>query len=283
MSARGAKGYIGIVLWGILSCLLHPQSPTHLSTLIPSQGESSRELMRSCLMEVLNESSYIGEYGTPHAPGTLRDQPQPADEPHLPPSSLVMMAYSDLDETEDDDEEEEDHLAQARPSAVTSYVDLVPPTAGGGGGGIRVLRRMSPAPTLYQSPNCTQLDVLLDPRHTILLPSEAKVERLLALPIPPTISTITLIDHREDTPVAELPSRNRLCLTTPTLRNKVGESSTAAPRPTRGHRADYGFYQAHGVPRQTSESRGAALGQIQALQARDQTHADDPEGVGSSA
>ncbi|GKD62158.1 hypothetical protein Tco_1299667, partial [Tanacetum coccineum] len=27
----------------------------------------------------------------------------------------------------------------------------------------------------------------------------------------------------------------------------------------------------------------AALGQIQALQARDQTHADDPEGAGSSA
>ncbi|GKC58386.1 putative reverse transcriptase domain-containing protein [Tanacetum coccineum] len=40
---------------------------------------------------------------------------------------------------------------------------------------------------------------------------------------------------------AELPPRKRLCLNTPTSRNEVGESSTAAPRPTGGHRADYRF------------------------------------------
>ncbi|GJV60803.1 retrotransposon protein, putative, ty1-copia subclass [Tanacetum coccineum] len=34
-------------------------------------------------------------------------------------------------------------------------------------------------------------------------------------------------------------SRKRLCLTALTSRYKVGESSTAAPRPTGGHRADY--------------------------------------------
>ncbi|GKG47695.1 hypothetical protein Tco_0507180, partial [Tanacetum coccineum] len=33
----------------------------------------------------------------------------------------------------------------------------------------------------------------------------------------------------------------RLCLTTPTLRNVVRESLTAAPRPTGGHRVDYRF------------------------------------------
>ncbi|GKG49707.1 hypothetical protein Tco_0518481, partial [Tanacetum coccineum] len=32
-----------------------------------------------------------------------------------------------------------------------------------------------------------------------------------------------------------------LCPTAPTLRYKVGESSTATPRPTGGHRVDYGF------------------------------------------
>ncbi|GKB86307.1 hypothetical protein Tco_0958579 [Tanacetum coccineum] len=46
---------------------------------------------------------------------------------------------------------------------------------------------------------------------------------------------------REDTAEAELPPRKRLCLTTPTSRNEVGESLTAAPRPIGGHRADYGF------------------------------------------
>ncbi|GKG61725.1 hypothetical protein Tco_0621434, partial [Tanacetum coccineum] len=33
----------------------------------------------------------------------------------------------------------------------------------------------------------------------------------------------------------------RLCPTAPTSRYEVRESSTAAPRPTRGHRADYRF------------------------------------------
>ncbi|GKG43664.1 hypothetical protein Tco_0482757, partial [Tanacetum coccineum] len=49
------------------------------------------------------------------------------------------------------------------------------------------------------------------------------------------------VDRREDILEVELPHRKRLCLTTPTLRNEVGESSTVAPRPTGGHRADYGF------------------------------------------
>ncbi|GJS85126.1 hypothetical protein Tco_0751667 [Tanacetum coccineum] len=49
------------------------------------------------------------------------------------------------------------------------------------------------------------------------------------------------VDHREDTFEAELPPYKRLCLTALTSRYKVGESSMAAPRPTGGHGADYGF------------------------------------------
>ncbi|GJZ34377.1 hypothetical protein Tco_0580194 [Tanacetum coccineum] len=127
------------------------------------------------------------------------------------------------------------------------------------------------------------------PQTPILLPSEAEVERLLALPIPPLSplspwlsplpqipspplppppSSLHLallvptslplplsplpplpallfmppqIDRREDIPEAELPPRKRLCPTASTSRYEVGESSTAAPRPTRGYRADYGF------------------------------------------
>ncbi|GKF37802.1 hypothetical protein Tco_0114560, partial [Tanacetum coccineum] len=69
-----------------------------------------------------------------------------------------------------------------------------------------------------------------------------------------TITTSTVVtaftttfDHREDIPEAELPPCKRLCPTAPTSRYEVGESSTTAPRPTRGHRADYGFIDTMGV------------------------------------
>ncbi|GJR77516.1 hypothetical protein Tco_0089881 [Tanacetum coccineum] len=277
------------------------------------------------------------------------------------------------DEEPFEDEEEEEHLALADPSAVP-VVDLVPSA-----GDTEVFETDESAPTPVPSPRRHTARMSVRPQTPILLPSEAKVERLLALPIPPPsplspwssplpqipspplpppplslhlpppvptslpltssplpplsalLSIPPPVDHREDTPVAELPSRNRLCLTTPTLRNKVGESSTAAPRPTRGHRADYGFIGTMDaeIRRQRAEEVGYSIrdvwvdpteavkevapttlegvnarvtklvavqekdthdiyaviedGQIQALQARDQTHADDPEGVGSSA
>ncbi|GJY14098.1 hypothetical protein Tco_0383407, partial [Tanacetum coccineum] len=190
-------------------------------------------------------------------------------------------------------------------------------------------------------------------------------------PLPPLPSSLFIpppVDRREDIPEAELPPRKRLCLTALTSRYEVGESSTAAPRPTGGHRADYGFigtmdaeirrqraeevgygirdvwvdpteaveevapttlegvnarvtelaavqeqdthdiYAFHyetarlldqealvsreawahsvGLSSHVSSLQGqlsAALGQIQALQARDQTHADDREGAASMA
>ncbi|GKF37322.1 hypothetical protein Tco_0114080, partial [Tanacetum coccineum] len=123
--------------------------------------------------------------------------------------------------------------------------------------------------------------------------------------LPASLSIPPPVDHKEDIPEAELLPRKRLCLTTPTLRYEVKESSTAAPRPTGGHRADYGFigtmdadikhqrveevgYSIRDVwidPTEVVEEGqlSATLGQIQALQARDQTHAYDPEGASSSA
>ncbi|GJZ73955.1 putative reverse transcriptase domain-containing protein, partial [Tanacetum coccineum] len=67
-----------------------------------------------------------------------------------------------------------------------------------------------------------------------------------SLPLPSSPLPVSLfipppVDRREDILEAELPPRKRLCPTAPTSRYEVGESSTAAPRPTRGHRADYGF------------------------------------------
>ncbi|GJZ38153.1 hypothetical protein Tco_0584344 [Tanacetum coccineum] len=63
-------------------------------------------------------------------------------------------------------------------------------------------------------------------------------------PLPPLPSLLFIpppIDYREEIPKAELPPHKRLCLTALTLRYKVRESLTTAPRPTGGHRADYGF------------------------------------------
>ncbi|GKE55744.1 hypothetical protein Tco_1494929 [Tanacetum coccineum] len=63
-------------------------------------------------------------------------------------------------------------------------------------------------------------------------------------PLPPLPASLFIpppVDRREDTPEAELPPRKRLCLTDLTSRYKVGESSTAAPRPAGGHGIDYGF------------------------------------------
>ncbi|GKA45055.1 hypothetical protein Tco_0737851 [Tanacetum coccineum] len=61
-------------------------------------------------------------------------------------------------------------------------------------------------------------------------------------PIPPLAASLFIpppVDHREDIPKAELPPCKRLCLTTPISRYEVGESLTASPRPTGGHRVDY--------------------------------------------
>ncbi|GKB13556.1 putative reverse transcriptase domain-containing protein [Tanacetum coccineum] len=61
------------------------------------------------------------------------------------------------------------------------------------------------------------------------------------LPLLPDSLSMPPVDRREDIPETKLPPRKRLCLTTPAPRYEVGESLTAVPRPTGGHRIDYGF------------------------------------------
>ncbi|GKD19472.1 hypothetical protein Tco_1208630, partial [Tanacetum coccineum] len=74
--------------------------------------------------------------------------------------------------------------------------------------------------------------------------SPPPVPTSLPLPLPPLLASLfipPLVDHREDTPEAELLPHKRLCLTATTSRFEVKEISTATARPTGGHRADYGF------------------------------------------
>ncbi|GKE71820.1 hypothetical protein Tco_1529892, partial [Tanacetum coccineum] len=135
---------------------------------------------------------------------------------------------------DEDDDKEEEHLALADSSAIP-VIDHVPSA-----GDTKAFETDEAAPTLVSSPRWHTARMSVRPQTPISFPSEAEVERLLALPIPPQ-SHYYLVDRREDTPEAELPPCKRLCLTTPTLRNEVRKSSTAAPRLTGGHRADYGF------------------------------------------
>ncbi|GJZ54590.1 hypothetical protein Tco_0609475 [Tanacetum coccineum] len=96
-------------------------------------------------------------------------------------------------------------------------------------------------PPLYQIP----LPPLPPPPSALHLPPPVPTSLPLpSSPLPPLPDSLFIpppVNRREDIPEAELPPRNRLCPTAPTSRYEVGESSTAAPRPTRGHGADYGF------------------------------------------
>ncbi|GJY18134.1 putative reverse transcriptase domain-containing protein [Tanacetum coccineum] len=86
---------------------------------------------------------------------------------------------------------------------------------------------------------------LPSPPSSLHLPPPVPTSLPLPLsPLPPLLASLFIpppVDRRENIFEAELPPHKRLCLTSPTSRYKVGESSTAAPRPTGGHRADYGF------------------------------------------
>ncbi|GJX34531.1 hypothetical protein Tco_0246088 [Tanacetum coccineum] len=104
-----------------------------------------------------------------------------------------------------------------------------------------------PSPLSSWSPPLPQIPSppLLPPPSSLHLPPHVPISLPLPLsPLPPLLASLFIpspVDHREDIPKAEVPPHKRLCPTAPTLRYEVGESSTAAPRPTRGHRADYGF------------------------------------------
>ncbi|GJY32242.1 hypothetical protein Tco_0415737 [Tanacetum coccineum] len=73
------------------------------------------------------------------------------------------------------------------------------------------------------------------------VPTSLPLPSSLLPPLPISLFIPPPVNRREDIPEAELPPRKRLCSTAPTLRYEVGESLTVAPRPTGGHRADYGI------------------------------------------
>ncbi|GKE64313.1 hypothetical protein Tco_1518474, partial [Tanacetum coccineum] len=130
---------------------------------------------------------------------------------------------SDNNEDEESSEEEEEHMAPTD-SIVAPVIDHVP---------------SSDETDSFKTDEsaATPSSLHLPPHVSTSLPLPSS----LLPPLPVLLFIPLLVDCREDIPEAKLPPRERLCLSALTSRYQVGESSTAAPRPTGGHRADYRF------------------------------------------
>ncbi|GJZ47982.1 hypothetical protein Tco_0601814 [Tanacetum coccineum] len=151
----------------------------------------------------------------------------------------------DDDDSSDDDEEEEEasedeeeHLAPTN-SIVAPAVDLVPSSEE-----IEPFETDESAATPPPPPadHTTPLGARISERLARCLAAHALPLSPLSK-VPHPYGSLTMCVHLKasELPWVELPPRKRLCLTALTLRFKVGESSTAAARPTGGHRADYRF------------------------------------------
>ncbi|GKE04170.1 hypothetical protein Tco_1396188, partial [Tanacetum coccineum] len=173
------------------------------------------------------------------------------------------------DEDEEDEEEVEEHLAHADSAIVVPSVELVSPPEG--------TEPVTPPPFTDITTSRARITVRL--HDSISLPPKAEVERLLAMPTPPSSPLISLsppstrerlariastqalvdavtsalpspplppslyvpppVNRRDDIPESELPPRKRSCLFSLGPRYEVGESSTA--RPIGGQGIDYRF------------------------------------------
>nr|GEU77184.1 hypothetical protein [Tanacetum cinerariifolium] len=150
---------------------------------------------------------------------------------------------------DEDDDEEEEHLALANSLnvPVINHVPLAEDT--------EAFETDEAAPTLAEAERLLALSI---PPPSPLTPLSSSLAQIPSPPLPPvptslplplsplpplpaSLSIPLLVDRKEDTSEAELPPRKRLCLTALTSRYEVWESSTATPRPTGGHRVDYGF------------------------------------------
>ncbi|GKD20980.1 hypothetical protein Tco_1222683 [Tanacetum coccineum] len=156
-----------------------------------------------------------------------KDPEEDLEEDHA--NYLADGGDGDDEPSDDDDEEEPIEDEDDDEEEAWKTVRLEPPMSPSMEARIA---EYAAAPT-PPSPPPSPLSPWSSPLHQIPLPPLP--------PLPASLSIPPLVDHREDILEADLPPRKRLCLTTPISRYEVEESSTAAPRPTGGHRADYGF------------------------------------------
>ncbi|GJZ11756.1 hypothetical protein Tco_0546515 [Tanacetum coccineum] len=139
---------------------------------------------------------------------------------------------------DEDDDEEEDNLAPAD-FVIAPTVDFVPSSEETEPFETDESTATPPSPPTHR----TTARISIRPEAPMPFPSEEEVERLLALPPPPPSPLISLLP-----PSAE--ERLARCLAVPALPSSPlsivphpygGGSLIATPRPTGGHRVDYGF------------------------------------------
>ncbi|GKE98257.1 hypothetical protein Tco_0021608, partial [Tanacetum coccineum] len=145
-------------------------------------------------------------------------------------------------------EEEVERLLALPPPPPSPLISLSPPSTE------ERLARCLATPALPSSPLPIVPHPYGSPNYVCLPPGfKAAMGRLRASspstlhpspPLPPPPSSLHLpppVPTSLPLSSSPLPPLPRLYPTTPISRYEVGESSTAAPRHTRGHRADYGF------------------------------------------
>ncbi|GKE12086.1 hypothetical protein Tco_1415637 [Tanacetum coccineum] len=168
------------------------------------------------------------------------------------------------DEDGEEASEDDEHLAPADSTTVSPTVNLVPSAEDTEP--FENDESAATPPPAYR----TTARMFVRSQAPIPFPSEAEVDKLLAIstpppspltplssplpqipspplplpspPLPPPSSPLLLpsTDHRADILEVVLSPQKRLCLA-PGPRFKAGESFAAAARPTRGYRADYGY------------------------------------------
>nr|GEU81941.1 hypothetical protein [Tanacetum cinerariifolium] len=170
----------------------------------------------------------------------------------------------DANDEDEDEQDEEEHLASADSAIVIPTVELVSPP--------KETDPVIPPPSTDTTTIGARITFRL--QAAISLPPEAEVERLLAMPTPPSSPLTSLlppsagsawlgalidvvpaalpspplppplyipppVDRRDDIPETEMPPHKRLCLSTLGSGYKIGESSTT--KLTGGRGIDYGF------------------------------------------
>nr|GEZ10947.1 putative reverse transcriptase domain-containing protein [Tanacetum cinerariifolium] len=200
--------------------------------------------------EELSEGGYVAESDPEEDPEEYEDnetEDGPIDYPMDGGDDDDGDSSRDDADEEDEEEEEEEHLAPTDFAVVIPTDELASISFPSEAEVERLLAMLTPSPLPFTS---------LSPPST----GErlARCMALTALPSPPLPLPLHMpppIDRRDDILEIEMPPRKRLCLSTLGSRYEVGESSTA--RTTGGQRIDYGF-----VSTLDAEAKRRGIGEV---------------------
>ncbi|GKD61339.1 hypothetical protein Tco_1298848 [Tanacetum coccineum] len=183
--------------------------------------------------------------GHKHPPSPIEDEDDDEEEEHLAPADSSAVPVVDHVPSAGDTEAFETDESAPTPRSPQTKVLFAQTRLRRAQKTVRLEPPMSPSMEARIAEYAATPTLLPPPPSSLHLPPSVPTSLPLpSLPLPPLPSSLFIpppVDCREDILEAELPPHKRLCLIALTSRYEVGESSTAAPRPTGGHREDYGF------------------------------------------